>query len=271
MNAPAAALKNVSEQNALSWQPWADNVTLVANPAAARQAGKFAKVPILQGSNAQEGRVFEFGQSNVTALLQSYFGRTLPSIIPALEAHYAVGNISGYNTGYDQVSALFTDFIFQIPTALATNETAAQGVPTWRYYFNASFPNTQSFPSAGVFHSSEISIVFQTYPGGPVNNVTAAPTGIIPTNLNATATQFALGNFMNAAWAAFAKNPMHGPGWNKLGTFPADGDLAALGTNGSAGVTMIKQATVDGVAPLLLPAYRAIVGPVFGLNNTSLG
>lgn len=81
---------------------------MVANIAAARQGGRFAKVPVLAGTNAQEGRIFEFGQSDVNALLQSYFSITNAKNIPALQAHYAVGNITGYNTGYDQVSQLFT-------------------------------------------------------------------------------------------------------------------------------------------------------------------
>lgn len=245
-------------------------MTLAASPAVARQAGRFAKVPVMGGTNAQEGRVFEYGMSNVTALAQAYFGITAPQIIPAILQYFAVGNISGLNTGFDQVSSLQTAFVFLCPQALWANETAAQGVPTWRYWFNASFPNTQSFPNAGVFHSSEIQLVFQSYPGGPVNNLTAGPTGIVPTNLPLNAQEYALSKSMNTAWAAFAKNPMGGPGWNKLGTFPADGDVGALGTNGSAGVTIIKQSTIDGVCPLLIPAFRALTGPVFGLG-TSLG
>jgi len=269
-NANATTIQNIINQNSLIFNPWADNVTLSPSPAVARQAGRFAKVPVMGGTNAEEGRVFEFGMSNLTALAYSYFSITAPQIIPAVLKYFAVGNLPGVNTGYDQVSALFTAFVFTCPQALWANETAAQGVPTWRYWFNASFPNTQSFPNAGVFHSSEIQLVFQTYPGGPVNNLTAGPSGIVPTNLPPTAQEYALGQSMNSAWAAFAKNPMGGPGWNKLGTFPADGDVAALGTNGSSGVTIIKQSTIDGACPLFVPAYRVITGPVFGLG-TSLG
>lgn len=269
-NANATTIQNIVNMNSLSFNPWADNVTLVASPAAARQAGSFAKVPVMGGTNAQEGRVFQYGMSNITALANAYFSNNAPQIIPAVLQAFAVGNITGYNTGYDQVSALQTAYSFLCPQALWANETAAQGVSTWRYFFNASFPNTQSFPNAGVFHSSEIQLVFQTYPGGPVNNLTAAPTGIVPTNLPPTAQEYTLSQTMNTAWAAFAKNPMHGPGWNKLGTFPADGDLGALGNNGSAGVTIIKQSTVDYICPLFFPAYRAFLGPVYGLN-TSLG
>lgn len=262
--ASATTIQQIIDENALAFNPFADNVTLVANPGLARQRGQFAHVPILAGTNAQEGRVFEYGATNVTALLESYYGLDNVANLPALEAYYAVGDITSYDTGYDRASQAFTDFIFQCPQALMANETAAQGVPTWRYYFNASFPNTQGFPGAGVYHSSEIGLVFQTYPGGPVNNLTAGPTGITPTDVPATAQEYALGRYMGAAWAAFAKDPAGGPGWNMLGTFAADGDLGALGTNGTSGVTVIQQASVDGACPLIRPAYGAVDGPLFG-------
>ena len=102
-------------------------------------------------------------------------------------------------------------------------------------------PNQQIFGGAGVYHSAEILQVFQSYPGGPISNVTAAPLGLQPTNIGPTAQQAALSSYMNAAWAAFAKNPQGGPGWNKLGTFNGV-DVGVLGANGSSGVTVDSQA-----------------------------
>jgi len=264
-NAPATTIRNIIDTQSLVFSPVVDNVTLVASPAGARAANKTARVPVLGGTDAQEGRVFEFGSSNVTALLEQFFRLDAPQIIPSVAAAYPVGTVVGVNTGYDVASQIFTDYYFQCPQALWANETAAQGVPTWRYYFNASFPNTQSFPNAGVFHSSEIQLVFQTYSGGPVLPLTAGPTGILPTNIPPTAQEFALSSFMNGAWAQFMREPRVGPGWNALGTF--NESLGVLGNDGGAGVTVIDQNVVDSKCSLFFPAYRAISGNVYGLGQ----
>jgi hypothetical protein len=59
---------------------------------------------------------------------------------------------------------------------------------------------------------------------------------------------------MRGAWARFAKNPVAGPGWNPIGTF-ARTDLGLLGTNGSSGVTVIKESDVDGRCGIFTPLY----------------
>ncbi|CAD0101198.1 unnamed protein product [Aureobasidium mustum] len=155
--------------------------------------------------------------------------------------------------------------------ALWANASAASGIPTWRYYFNASFANTQQYPGLGVYHSSEIPIVFSTYPAS-----------------NVTTQEYALSRFMRSAWATFAKNPANGPGWNAVGTGiggavlstssdglfggilmgsngtvqQGDWDLGVLGDVGSvrgSGVTVLPQSTVDGRCGLFVPVYEAIL------------
>jgi acetylcholinesterase len=93
---------------------------------------------------------------------------------------------------------------------------------------------------------------------------------------------------MRGAWAAFAKNPANGPGWNAVGTgaggavlstasdgLPGgiligsngtvqegDWDLAVLGNVGSvrgSGVTVLPQSVVDGRCGLWVPVYEAIL------------
>lgn len=61
---------------------------------------------------------------------------------------------------------------------------------------------------------------------------------------------------MRGAWARFAKNPLAGPGWNAIGTFPGS-DLGVLGTNGSSGVQVISQDIVDVNCHLFAPIYAA--------------
>ncbi|KAG9582865.1 alpha/beta-hydrolase, partial [Aureobasidium melanogenum] len=267
--ASATDIQRIIDVNILTFNPVADNITLVSNPAQRRVMGEIANIPVMGGTNAQEGRVFEFGQNNITAFLDTFFGSS-PALMTAIKEAYPLG-VDGLDTPYDVVSQIFTEYYFQCPQALWANASAASGIPTWRYYFNASFTNTQSYPGLGVFHSSEISIVFSTYP-----------------SVNITTQEYALSRFMRGAWAAFAKNPANGPGWNAVGTgtggavlsTASDGlpggiltgpngtvqqgawDLGVLGDVGSvrgSGVTVLPQSVVDGRCGLFVPVYEAIL------------
>ncbi|THZ89003.1 alpha/beta-hydrolase [Aureobasidium pullulans] len=262
-------IKRIIEVYSLEFNPSPDNVTLVSDPAQRRALGQIAKVPIMGGANAQEGRVFQVGQNNITEFLNSYFSSS-PALILAIEEAYPLGK-NGLNTPYDVISQIWTDYIFQCPQALLTNASAASGIPTWRYYFNASFTNTQRYPDLGVYHSSEIPIVFSTYP-----------------LFNVTTQEYALSRFMRGAWATFAKNPATGPGWNAVGTgivgavysTPFDGllggvltssnetvlqgqwNLGVLGDVGEvkgSGVTVLPQSIADGRCALFAPVYEALL------------
>lgn len=96
----------------------------------------------------------------------------------------------------------------------------------WRYYYEGAFPNTQTFPEAGAYHSSEIPEVFGTY-------------GIAG---NPTANEVSLSKYMQTAWANFAKNPSNGPGWPQLST----GLVADLGgPSNPGGENSILAAVLD--------------------------
>ena len=55
--ANASAIRQIIDVNELTFNPVADNVTLVAHPAAQRKSGNIAYVPVMGGTNAQEGRL----------------------------------------------------------------------------------------------------------------------------------------------------------------------------------------------------------------------
>lgn len=250
----------IIDEQVLNFTPVPDNVTLVSEGAALRQAGKIASIPVLGGTNAQEGRVMALGQDNTTAYLESTLGNNT-QLIAFLEAAYPLGK-AGVTTQFDQIAQILTGFVFQCPQAAWANQSAAAGIPTWRYYFNSSFANTQQLPGLGVYHTSEIPLVFGTY----------------PTN-GTTAQEYALSRAMQSAWATFAKNPLGGPGWNQVGTGAAGEvivginttqvggvytdakggvstgawDLGVFGNQGDglgSGITVIDQSMVDSKCPL---------------------
>ena len=220
------------------------------------------------GTTAQEGRVFTVGENDTQAFLSGIFADQ-PALVDQIIAAYPLGS-PGISTPYDQIAQIYTEFAFQCSQALWANETAAVSIPTWRYYFNASFANTQGYPDLGVYHSSEISIVFGTYP-----------------KANATTQEVALSHAMQNAWARFAKNPMGGPGWNPVGTgqagevlvgasemvlggvyTDAEGDvlegawdLGVFGNRGDAkgsGIEVISEREVDYRCGFWVPVYRAV-------------
>ena len=54
--ANATTIQTIIEQQALVFNPSPDNVTLVANPAQQRRSGNIAHIPVMGGTDAQEGR-----------------------------------------------------------------------------------------------------------------------------------------------------------------------------------------------------------------------
>lgn len=67
---------------------------------------------------------------------------------------------------------------------------------------------------------------------------------------------------MRGAWAAFAKDPETGPGWNPIGS-PGDMDLGVLGSNGSTGVQILTQDLVDVNCALYTQLYTKASGTPF--------
>ena len=211
-NQTALTLKSTIERLALPFRPVTDNVTVLRYPEDARLNGSIARVPILSGTNADEATSFIVGQTNATAYVENLFPGQ----------NELVNNIlSGYPlTGADQVEAIVNDLTFLCPVGILTNDSKAAGFPTWRYFYNASFPNIKlaGLPNAGVFHSSEIGLVFGTY-----------------AQVNATDFEKSLSRYMQSAWAKFAKDPQGGPGWQGVPTVASLGVGGVLNTSTTAG------------------------------------
>ncbi|QIW96620.1 hypothetical protein AMS68_002138 [Peltaster fructicola] len=224
--ANVSSIINTITSKALLFNPYPDNKTLVSNPAAQRLSGNIAKIPVLGGTNAQEGRVFEVGQQNLTASLNTFFGNNTALKDSVAEA-FKIPQL-GINAPYDQISQIFTELVFQCPAAKWANDTASVGIPAWRYYFNSSFTNTQALPGLGVYHSSEIEIVYGTY-----------------ANATVTTQENALSQAMMGAWAKFARNPNYGPGWNRVGTGASGSVLVGASANATSGVLTNSNGTVQ--------------------------
>ncbi|KAF2773891.1 alpha/beta-hydrolase [Teratosphaeria nubilosa] len=197
--ADARTIKRLIESHSLTFDSTPDEHTLVSNPSAKRLSGNVPRIPLYAGTNAQEGRLFTYGSSApATIFLKSYAGLTNETLLSEILSAYPP---SFPDDEITQTSQIYTDFYFLCPLAKLTADSAALGIPTWRYYFNASFANTQPYAGLGVYHTSEIAIVFGTHDAA-----------------NTTVQQHALHDAMRGAWARFARNPAAGLGWNGVGT-----------------------------------------------------
>ncbi|KPI35427.1 Cocaine esterase [Cyphellophora attinorum] len=213
---PATTIKDAIERNIIStWPPVPDNVTFAEYPrqnrldSTAADLHDFARVPILIGSNAEEGRLYSIDVTSLYAYINASFPNptnnpAISSLVQTLNETYTAVSTDPFIS----VAALVTDSTFQCPAAIVGRETAQVGVPTYRYYYNASFPNLELFPRAGVWHSSEVPVVFETFPQG-----------------TATQWQKDLSAGIGKIWADFAREPATGGG----GDLPGLPELAVLG------------------------------------------
>lgn len=226
----------------MSFRPTTDNYTLVTTPELKRRTGQLHSFPIMVGSNAEEGRVFQFNKNNLTQYLETTFPNNLALQQRVREAYPRGQN--GLNTDYDIQSQIMTDLQFGCPASLLAYDSSKSGYPTWRFFFSATFPNLQKFTNAGAYHASEIELIFGTF-------------GKLPTAVSArpsTQDEVTLSASMQAAWATFAKNPTRGPGWVEYGR--AAQDLADFGGwRARGGISMISPNEVDSKCALYASLY----------------
>lgn len=66
----------------------------------------------MSGTNAQEGRVFEFGMNDTDAFLATTYPTLTDEQKEAIKAAYPLGS-PGIETQYDQLSQIYTEANFQ--------------------------------------------------------------------------------------------------------------------------------------------------------------
>jgi para-nitrobenzyl esterase len=198
------AAEGTSPVPATGWGPVPGNAVLPTAPAPAFAAGRYTHVPLLQGTNADEGRFlvgleFDAVGKPLTAAqypsaVQALFGA---SLTPRILARYP---LSGYPSPDLALAAAETDGGFSCPALQADDLLSAS--KAYGYEFADPDPPdpfgvTFSFP-LGSAHSTEIEYVFQTMPD---IGVTPRPDNITPPF---TPAQFVLSNQIMGYWARFA-------------------------------------------------------------------
>ncbi|KAG5929016.1 hypothetical protein E4U42_007443 [Claviceps africana] len=198
---PATELKSLVERENLHFAPVPDGgVTWAYTPRIDRRRSRawkssIARVPVMIGSNADEGMTFVYPHNDTREYIQKTWPALKQQIIDLATHFYPVGQ-PRIPTILHQLNLITTEVTMQCPARALAADNHNVGIQTWRYYFNASFANTQIFQDSGAWHSSEIGLIFGTYP-----------------KEGATPFQAQLSSRMQTAWADFIKNPYEGPGW----------------------------------------------------------
>ncbi|KAJ3494779.1 hypothetical protein NLG97_g3854 [Lecanicillium saksenae] len=244
-NVPASQLLKTADDNNLTFAPSPDSGVTFANSISTRRGASVlnhkavARVPFLIGSNANEASPFLAGGNSLDDLMAGYLGTATSKLF--LQIYRP--KYKGFATPEQRDEALATEAIMTCPAARTARDSTAARIPTWRYYYNASFPNTEIVPGDGAYHSAEIAPIFGTYP-----------------RKGATPFQGETSRAMQKIWADFAKNPKEGPGWPRAPSIQVLGGGARPGQSdeGRSVSVTVPASEVDARCGMYSSVYDAI-------------
>ena len=193
---PVSDLLNAPGGGLLSWAPVTGGSTLPLPVATAFAEGRYAHVPLLNGTNRDEGRFFvalEFdalGHPLTAAQYQQILAASYGSNAAQVLAHYPLSAYASPDLAY---ASVLTDTLFSCPALQADNLAWRSRVYGYEFA-DPSPPNdfglTFSFP-LGAAHSTELQYVFQRIP-------------LLDTVPPFTPSQLALSDQMIGYWTRFA-------------------------------------------------------------------
>jgi para-nitrobenzyl esterase len=221
----AACLRSLSVQAILAAQtaatmvPNLDGFVLPQTVLSAFTTGQFNRVPVIEGSNHDEWRLF-VAQTEATTGTPLTAAGYIPAIqatlgVPAAVAAAiaAVYPLSAYPSPSEALGAIGTDVVFSC-NARVSARRLSQFVATYQYEFNDPaapmlfFPPPISFPT-GAYHASEIQYIFDL-----------AETPVPSPGL--TPAQQDLSDAMVGYWTQFARsgdpNSVGAPAWPLYGS-----------------------------------------------------
>jgi para-nitrobenzyl esterase len=175
---PVSAI--VDNEDFAGYRPDIDGKVLTQSIGPALASGQFNRVPVINGTNRDEWRLFVAqaqldGAPPVTAAnYQASIASTLAVSAAAAAAIAAQYPLSAYSSAPVALGAVGTDAIFACP-ALSVDQSLSKYVPTYAYEFNdENAPERYLPPVAGLpygaAHESEVQYLFTLsntpFPGG---------------------------------------------------------------------------------------------------------
>jgi para-nitrobenzyl esterase len=165
------------------FNPVVDGTVIPDQPRTLVEAGSFAKVPYILGSNFEEGALFLLGAAPVTtdaeytAALGRLFGRAAASVAATYPS-------SAFSRPMDALVRVWGDFRLGCSTYDSARRFARHGSPVRMYAFSRTIPGLEAL---GPTHGTEMPYVFATLP-------------------TPSAADTALSDSMQGYWARFAKS-----------------------------------------------------------------
>jgi para-nitrobenzyl esterase len=178
----------------LPWSPVPGTRILPRAVPDAFATGRFNRVPLLHGTNRDEGTFLVLAALGSLRLTPETYAAALANRYgddaPAVAAAYPVGN---YPTPTNALAATITDSVFACP-AIDTDRQARRHVPVYAYEFNDrnAPPMLPADIPLGAYHAAELQYVFQYTPS----------LSLVP---EFTPAQWALSEAMVTYWTDFAK------------------------------------------------------------------
>lgn len=175
------------------FNPSIDGVALPRGPFTPEAAATAAGIPLIIGTNKDEGTMFSFGNaaalakasdSDLTAAVRKAYPKQTDRLVAALRETYP-----GYSPG-ELITAMDGNAMFWVDTITLAERKLKQGAPVWMYRMDWETPAMGGVLKAG--HAVELSFVFGTYANIP----DFVGPGDAPARMAAQ---------MHPAWVAFAK------------------------------------------------------------------
>ncbi|TPX33166.1 hypothetical protein SmJEL517_g03832 [Synchytrium microbalum] len=139
-----------------------DGSFLTASPNTLVGNGMVSKVPIIIGTNTDEGTIFT---TVTTEAALSAFITSISLTLPAGSAATIASlySSSTYGSPFKAASQMFADIAFICPARALSRTLSARGYNIWRYRFDAYLLSAQAYwNTLGVFHGSELPYVWNT-------------------------------------------------------------------------------------------------------------
>ena len=156
---------------AVTWTPFLDGTVLDRTPEDALRGGAAAGMPLIVGSNANEGAtfvaLFEYVSRQRVPTEQSY-AQTVRSLYPArADRVLALYPVSRYGSAAGALAAVYTDSLFACAAQVTTEAATAGGARVWQYELRAQ-PLGANPALPGAFHAADIPYLFNRLGGIPV-------------------------------------------------------------------------------------------------------
>ncbi|WP_084533303.1 carboxylesterase/lipase family protein [Nocardia fusca] len=161
---------------AVTWAPVRDGIVVTDTPENALSGGAVRGIPLIVGSNADEGATFlallDYARGTVPTVTEythwarELFGDNAGRLLQRYPA-------SAYPTAATAKERVLTDGFFACPAQFTAEAARRGGAHVWRYQFNdAPLPPNPVLP--GAFHGAEVPYVFSALMGLPIPLSSAA-------------------------------------------------------------------------------------------------